>query len=468
MNESRPYQKSPFRPMLVILALIVVIPLLLCGGLLTWFFGRQSAAAKDLARRVDELREQNRPVDDPSLEAFHRSLTSDENSRHWRETTEKLLSEQFINDSAQVPQLDQALPVPLPGSPWEEEEAALALLERWESLRQSIHQLAAMERDDDRPPVRRPIVFEGIGTLLTDTQELRTMARLIELEYGIALRRGNADQSLACIQAIGGLQRSLSGEPILISQLVGASLQRTANRMLQQALQLDLLSEPQLVEVRDTIPSFQHIHSLHQLAIDGDVAMILPAFTNPKKTEELLVLEGEQSLADVIHKLRSRDGLFYLDEIEKIKAFPNENVRSFYLAADQWKQELETRLADASTAEKAELKLSFMLLPTYAAASEAMAGCAEQNNLARLAISVRLFKYRLNRWPQSQRELNEIGVDPESLLTIDDKPFGYRIEPEGVVVWGVNRRTENTIPDQPPEISDAEDPDAAWVWRLPN
>ncbi len=468
MNESRPNQVSPYRPMMTVLALVVVVPLLLCGGLLTWFFGRYSVAAKELAIRTEELKRSGVPVDDVTLETFHHSITSDEFTEQWVAAAKQVVSEDFVQQSSQMPYFAEVNPVPPTGDLWPEQEDVTAFLGRWESLLKTIHEIAEAELDPQRLPVRRPITFDGIATLLPDTQEARSFARLVALEHDVALRQRDGDRAFACIQAAQGLRRSFDGEPLLISQLVGVAIGTMTNEMLQRSIGQDILSEQQLIEIDANIPEFKKASELLRLGMTGEVATALPVFTDPTKASEVMEMESSSATARVLGKLRSIDGIFYLDEMKKIESFPSNDLQALRDAGQNWNADMKAAFGNASAAERADKMMTFLIMPAFGAAAVAFAREAEHNNLARLAIAVRLFRYRFDRWPQSLDELNQIKVDPESVKSAGDKSFGYRIEDDGVVLWGVDRREQGEIPDQPPVVESGDDPQAPWVWRIPN
>lgn len=467
MNESRPNGKSPYRPMVIMLVMLFVVPLILCGGLLTWFFGRQSAAANALAMRAEQYTAAGIPVDDAGMSKLHRSLTSDRHSDAWAAVGKELSSDAFGEECRNMPILGDGLGVPPAGDEWPDEERVQAFLTRWDSVLKTIRDLSLDELDSDEKPLRRKLEFDGIMTLLNETQEARQFARLLLLKHDVALRNRDGDTASEYIRAMQGLRRSFDGEPLLISQLVGIAIGTMSNDMLRRSLEADVLSEEQLKEISGKIARFDKTIDLHRVAAQGERASTLPIFTDPDRAKMMLEMEGgSANVADVLTKLRSRDGIFYLDEMDKIEHLPDDSMKSFLQAATKWEADLGVKAGNASTFEKMDHVLSYLTLPAYGAAVVAFVREAESNNLARQAIAVRLFQYRFGRWPETVDELEQVGMTPLDWETAGDVPFGWIADADGVVVWGVDRSTEDEIPAQPPTIESEDDRNAAWVWRI--
>ena len=144
------------------------------------------------------------------------------------------------------------------------------------------------------------------------------------------------------------------------------------------------------------------------------------------------------------------------------------SLQVFRKAGQDWDKETKQRVDGATAAEMTDKALTFGMLPAIGPAVDAFVREAENNNLARLAIAVRTFKYRFDRWPQDLVELDQLDFDRQTIETAGPESFGYQSETDGVVIWGIERRQQETIPDKPPLVDSEGDANARWVWRLPN
>lgn len=473
MNESRPNAKSPFRPILILVTLFLVVPLLTCGGILTWVFGRQSSAAKELMAQQEALRADGKPVDDESLTAFHDSLTSDRNTDSWFRLREQTTAQGYWDGTEKIPIVGaQGVPVPPPGEPWPDEQEVRAFLSKSGPLLEKIRSLSMDEMDPGTKPLRRPITYEGFLTLLPDAQESRSFARMLNLDFDVALRDGNADRAFESIRAMQGLRRSFDGEPLLVSQLVGIAIGSIGNNMIRRALEADLFSEDQLKTIFNEIEGFKKSAELFQLAMVGERAMALPMFSDPERAREMLEMEtgsGGGRMTEWMTKMRSKDGVAYLEEISKFEKFPTDSMKGFRKAGEAWDANLKNQAANASMFEKMDKAMTFISLPAIGVAARAFVREAESNNLTRLAIAARLYRYQFDRWPASLTELESVGISSLDMETSGANPFGF--QPGGddneIVLWGIDTSQGQDIPlNQPPQSESDDDVNAGWVYRV--
>ncbi len=465
MNESRPYQRSPFWALAIVLGLIVVVPLLLCGGVLTWFFGRYSAASKELTVRTESLRAEDVPVDYDSVADLHRRLTSDERTDRWVELTAVVEGRDFDVASVGLPHLGAGPEIPPPDQPWTDEQTVKDFLATHDELLKSIHELAEAELADGAKPIFRPIEMEGLGTLLPDTQATRALSRLMMLEWEVALRDNDSKRALECIRACQGLEASLLGEPMVVSQLVRFNVANRRNEMLRRSIEHDLLQPQQLRAIRRDIPSIDDELASFSLAVQGERGLSLPVFSDPAEAAALLEIEEAEN-SPLLGKLRSRDAIFYLDQIGAFEDAPTE-LAEFREHGQKWGENLSAKVDSSSAAEKTDYIVSYLLLPALQTVSAAYSNAIEIDNLARLAIDVRLYRVADGSLPQTMDELIKKGDGTAAYETAGDEPFGYLKEDSGVTVWGIERLNSDVIPETPPNVQGDEEANRRWVWRVP-
>ncbi len=466
-----PQERSPRRTFLIGACLLFGVPIVLCAGVMTWYFGRQSVAAGKVQQRIEDLSQRGEPVDDESMQLCYEVATSNKNTERWVALRE-LLETSLFNESARdmpfhgaVDEDNQEIIVPLPGEDWPNRKAVDDFLQTWQAELKTIHELAEAEYVNIGKPLRRPIEFRSVATLLPDTQHIRTMARLLQLEHAVATFDGDQQRAYECIRACRGLERSTYGEPLIISQLIGRAVAGLAGEMIQTSVQLDQLSDEQMDDVAENFPTFGKLYELYELSIRGERAMMLPLFSNPQQANDIMELDSISG-ANLLTKTRASDALYYLERIDSFLSLPNDDMQAFRNAAKRATDRLENDARNAGMLETMDRAMSYMLIPAVGFYTEAIVRQAEHDNLAKLAMAVRKFRHQFDRWPQSLNELSRIGVDA-SQLRAANWPFGYRVEPSGAaVLWGINPTTQLTLPSQPPETDGENERNAAWVWRL--
>lgn len=470
MNEAK--KKSRLRPLLMIACILFGVPLVMCAGVLTWYFGRQSVAAEKVDLWIEDLSQRGEPVDDESLQLSYQVTTSDRNTAEWvalrdifdtdlyREATFNLPFHGAYTDD------DQLIVVPPPGEPWPGRGLVDAFVKRWQAEIDKTRQLGEAEYVNTDKPLRRPIEFQSVATLLPDTQHVRTMARLMRLEHAIATYDGDQQRAYECIRACLGLERSTNAEPIIVSQLVGQAVARIAGQMMQLSVEHDQLTDEQMDQLADSMPTFAELCDHFKLAMRGERAMILPIFSDSGQAKEMLQLDSDAG-ANLLTKTRSTDALYYLELMDELLSLPSDDMQSFYDASKRVTDRLNNDARNAGMIQKMDKAMSFILFPAVDAFAGVMVRRTEHDNLAKLAMAVRKFHHKFDRWPKLLEGLSEVGVDAGKLLAMNE-PFRFRVEENGdAVVWGLDRSASSGgIPAEPPEVEHDESPNAPWVWRL--
>lgn len=455
--------------MIVVFALLGV-PLLLCAGVLTWYVGRQSIAADKLHARMEDLSQRGEPVDNVSLELTFQVATSDADTQQWVALRETLDTDEFRQTVFDLPfhgatdENNELIVVPRPGEPWPQRQETDDFLKLSGKHLDTIRSLGEAQFVNTGKPLRRPIEFRSVATLLPDTQFVRAMARLMQLEHAVAVYDGDNQRALECIRAVAGMERSIYGEPLMISQLIGQAIGFISGGMIQRSVEHGQLTNEQMDELADALPSFQQLCDLYEMGILGERAMLLPLFSNPREAEEMMELESAVG-ANLLTKTRPLDALYYLEAMDRLLELPRDDMLTFRRAADQVDDQFESDIRNSGVIQKFDRVMSYMLMPAVGSFAGVMVRRAEHNHLIKLAVAVRKFHRQFDRWPKTLDELNVMGVDPTQLQS-RDAPFGYQIEGDQAVIWGINRSAASMIPPQPPEVRDEDAPHAAWVWRL--
>ena len=329
--------KAAKRSCLILSILIfVVLPFsLIALGLLLWF-GRESSGRSQLKARIASLAKQGYPVDNASMESQYQDRADPTHTNAWLDVLSTITSPDFNASSKGVPYLGIDVEPPiLKTDHWEEEEVTLAFLEKWKSLHAEVLRLSV-----DAKPVRFPIVFKSFATLLPETQNVRQLARLLQLHGRVGLRARDSAKVRDAIDGLLGQSRVNADEPFLVSQLVSMAIDGIAIGLLKDAIQHDALSESDLLVLLPKVLASTTIGKEWQTAIAGERGTALLYFQDPKEAQLLEVRS---------FPARSRDGLFYIELTQEVAEIPTEDIVEF-----------KTKLADIESKLKAKAAESWL------------------------------------------------------------------------------------------------------------
>ena len=457
--------KRWWRVLWITISMLFVIPLLICGGVFTWFFGRQADAFGQREERMEDLQKHGEPIDNASLQKLHFAQTSEQNTETWVALRKTLGSPEFGESSRSVPVLGHAdLVVPTPGEAWEKRQDVDDFLAKWQAEIDRLTKISIAELRPDQKPVRRPIEFDSIATLLPDTQAIRQMGRLLKLRHAVAVFDQDSDVQMECLQAARGLERSTFGEPLIICQLLGMSAGQMTNDMIQLSVENDQLSDQQLSTVQQQLTDFATQRTQYSLAMRGERAAVLPVFLDPDRAEEAMELD-EPNAAILMTKVRSIDVLYFLDQMESYLNVSESDPKEFRDEAQAAMQKLKSDVASSNVITKLDRTFSYLLIPAVGSYAMAIARYEEHTRLTRLAIQLRLYERKHDAWPESLVALADQAEDSKEVKPLGRESFGYKIMPNGeAMVWGVEQSELNPILTDPPEL-DA-DVNPRWTWSL--
>lgn len=440
--------------------LLVVIGLLVIAG-------RERASKRMLNERLDKIVAEGLPVDDATMLNFTNSLTSTQDAKAWLAVLGELTSNEFTKSAQGVPIFSATaeIIVPAPEHAWAEEKVTREFLATWSELENEISRLSMRQLEPQAKSVRFLTEFNSLNTLLPQTQNMRSAARLLMLRGQVAIYDRNSAKSKQSIEALLGCSRTIAGEPILVSKLVHMAIDSLAMDVLRSALNHDVLSERDLIALLPRVLDGINISPQWKIAMQGERAMMLPVFKHPElatDSETIRWLPG-----------RSADTLHYLDFIEQVLAVPDGDFDQFRAGLSKVELELKSRL-DGTVLQKYDSVMTAMMAPAVASAGNAFISDAVQHRMAALCIGIRVYEKRNTRMPSSldeltSLELGELNLDANSLLPPGGLPFGYRIEDDQVLLWGFDLNHAATTPREPPSTAEGESSaelNKRWIWTL--
>ena len=440
------------------------LAVLLCGGPLTWWAARRSAASADVADRREEIRARGLPIDDASMEAFRVQTMGHEKSERWMNVLEEIQSQAFENSCRGVPVVgvteDDADYVY--GQPYPYDDQVRQFLDQWAELREEIHDIT-----EGTGPIWTEIQMDSFNTLLPYVQSSRSVARLLSLEFEDALRRDDRRQAFGSMMALLGVARALEREPLIISQLVVIAVHSMGLEQLKVAIEHDLFDDVQLKKILEQLRAFDDFGTRYRLAIVGERAMSQPVFDNLQRLGEDVGMPAGG------FNQRPIDALASLEIMEKAESITTDNLSDFFIQTAALDSDFNQQFQQAGWLRRLETIVTSLTVPALGAAGKAFVRSAMENRIAKIGIGLRLFEKRHDRWPASLDELSAADLDA-TLGPVDpagNLPFGYRVIDGKAQVWGFDPQSpSDSTPSEPidvDQLGEHEEHLEYWSWELP-
>ena len=266
-------------------ALIIVLCIVVVGTL--WFLGNSKVASRRRAIKAQGLPSTSAEINDYYAVPADRPNATAE----WVAVIQSVTGPQLNAKVADLPILGRGDEPPLPGMEWNQLEASRKFLATMSTELAAAHAAAATAGY-----VRFPIDFsKGFNTLLPDTQEVRTVARLFMLEAYVSAHDGDYDQAYKDVQGMLATAEALHFEPTLISQLVRLAIRAMAINTIEELVSTSDWSDAQLADLQTRLAEAD-VRAGIQRALIGERAMgvseISKLATAPfRSTNELKALD---------------------------------------------------------------------------------------------------------------------------------------------------------------------------------
>lgn len=250
-----------------ILAIVTLIALL-AGGTLWWM------SSRGVQHRLAAMRAQGLPTKASEINAFHvipAGVT---------DCTQAWIAVGMSAETAVNSEAARVLPIigkdcadceiPPPGEPWDKRDAVEKFLGDNAALIESIRQAAAIGGQ-----ARFPVDYSaGLMADLRDTQRMRGISRILQLDAEASAHRGDDQRALQDIHDQLTLSEALRGEPTIISQLVRQAIHGIAQSLIEK-LAPDLeWSNAELRGLQNRLSAMTFEHGI-QRALAGETAFIL-------------------------------------------------------------------------------------------------------------------------------------------------------------------------------------------------
>ena len=395
-----------------------MLGLIFCVGSSTTWWIIRTTAARSLNEKLSSLAAKGLPIDDASTAMFHRELTSAEHLDEWLTVLNTLASKDFVSSCSSLPIVGSGeSSIPLPGEPWQEEAQAEQFMQQYSTVMKSL-----LELSQDNGPVRFPLEFNSVNTLLPNTQNMRAAARILQLESILAARVGDAEREFRAINGIIGCALANRGEPFFVSQLVSFAIHGIAIRDIQSAAESNRLTAEQLAKLRARLSPFSDIRSPFITSLKGELGTATTALRNPGMQEGLLDKPFASASKLIFHSgLGDRTARKHAERLEAALEIQTEDLQSFLADCENWVQQNDS----GSLVRRLEDSLGQYCSPGLSNFSTTLVRTKMSNDLAILAIATRQFEFANGHLPAGLLELESQGLDLTQFHCLDRNLPGY-------------------------------------------
>lgn len=414
----------------LVLAAIIVVAI---SAVTIW---RMSLESKNRAR-LKAISERGEPVDSVALNRSYADVTDTENAAFvWLDGAAEMTDDAERSDGW------KKFKIPSRGTNLTETQLqwARGIVQSNQTALKTFHKTATLTKS--RYPVD---LTPGFNALLPHLAKLKSIARLLQAEAAVAVADGDAQRAVDAVKAILAIGRSLSNEPLLISQLVSYATDATAFATLDYLIRRLALTDAQLAALAAAFSRSEDPHSL-SLALIGERAIFANTAKDPYAflataggpAPPSSVSQSAQELAFGVIRMTGffeRDFGFGVDALTTNIAFAKLPDPDRFASRTNWN-------AVEDRAKQGRYILSGLLLP---ALGKAVHRDTEDRAKARIAQTVlAIERYRLAHAGQLPDTLD--ALVPAYLPAIlsdpfDGKPLRFKRREAGYVVYCVGPDT---------------------------
>ncbi|MHC4110392.1 MAG: hypothetical protein ACYSUY_04910 [Planctomycetota bacterium] len=420
--------KKPRRKRKVLRTLLIVLVVIIAC-----FLAFRLILKSKLHARLDAIRADGYPATCVELDAWYTIPESAENaadtfidsfSRYdkWEEEEERKL----------LPMVGQAQ-LPLRMEPLTEETKTLIteyLADNQQAL-ELLHKGAGIEHS--RYPVD---LSKGFEALMPDLSNIRNGARLLKLEAILHAENGKPEKVVGSIKSTFGLARSLSTEPILVSQLVRVACQALAVSGIEHTVNRTEFTDEQLVDLGQTLVNAEDPSAMHR-AFVGERCAGLSIFKMPATQIPRVIDGGSSSLAVAAIALCKFSGLADMDASIYLDLM-NDYIKTFQLPTQQRQEAADAVDARFDKISKIHVLLHIMM-PALSRCTTIDIRAIAQLHTAQVGLAIQRYRLAAGKLPESLAELIPTYLDVVPNDPFDGKELRYKKLETGFVVYSIGK-----------------------------
>jgi hypothetical protein len=425
-NETAGEKAQGVKSLHILIALLVIIIAGFAVFRLVW-------KAK-LNARLEAIRAAGYPATCAELDAWYTIPESAENAADTFRDSFTHYNKWKEDDKRKLLPIVGESQLPLRTEPLTEETKALViqyLADNKQAL-ELLHKGAAIEHS------RYPIdLSKGFEAQMPALRFIRDGARLLELEAVVHAENDKPQSAARSITSTFGLARSLSKEPLLISQLVRIACQALAVSTLERTINRTEFTDEQLADLSQTIINAEDPCAMSR-AFVGERCAGLSIFKMPAaKIPSVLDMAGNSphplgAFAISLYRfagLADMDAVIYLDIM-------NDYIKALKLAPEQRRKAVEAAEARLEKISRIHVLLH-IIMPALSRCTTIDIRIAAQLRTAQTGLAVQRYRLAADKIPDTLAELVPAYLDAVPKDPFDGKDLRYKKLETGFVVYSI-------------------------------
>jgi hypothetical protein len=420
-SAQKPRKKRKALQILIILLVIII------GGFAVFRLVLKSK----LYARLDAIRAAGYPATCAELDAWYKIPESAENA-----------AEVFIDSFShynkwEEDQKRKLLPIvgaaelPLRTEPLTEETKALItqyLADNRQAL-ELLHKGAAIEHS------RYPIdLSKGFETLMPDLSNIREGARMLKLDAILYAENDKPESAVRSITSTFGLARSLSKDPILVSQLVRIACEGLALSALEHCINRTGFTDKQLVDLSQTLVNAEDPCAMSR-AFAGERCAGVSILKEPSPQILQLVNGGSSRLGVVAIALYKFAGLADMDAIVYLDIM-NDYMKAIQLPPQQRREAVEAVDSTFDKTSRIHILLHIMM-PALSRVTTISVRIIAHLRTARAGLAIERYRLASGELPDTLEELVPTYLEAVPKDPFDGKDLRYKKLETGFVVYSI-------------------------------
>jgi hypothetical protein len=350
----------------------------------------------------------------------------------------------------------------VPGGDWPEEPLVASFLKEMEPVLQSIEKASVHPT-----PVRFPMMFDGVGTLLEHLQESRNVMRLLSLDFDFALYHQDTKRALRDLDLMLATIKAFDSRETLVSELINIALRGIRTGAIQRSLTNSIWTDDELVTLRKSMEFPEPLGQRWKDVMAGERAVGLSAIESFRSNPNEDLGSGP---AVQLFPLTPMGETIFLDYYERAINLPSSDMKTWQDSAARVEQ-----LIYKERSSSAGVWLG-LLLPAVQAAVSAEIRTEVDRRWTQTAIVLRQYKSQKGEWPSRLRDLESLGLGLDDYSTVNGEVFGYEIVGKTAYLWTADPAKwhvkQNISPTRPSKedfsesVQDVDDHLAGYVLEL--
>ena len=409
--------------------LLLLLPLLIFLAVAVYWSMQEWNAANANRNQFKQWAAAGIPYDDATLQRSYNDRTHPEGTSDWLKVSQLSTWGREVEFYRKLPYLGHeatALPKLVSSDDpidWPDEPLVADYLEEMEPV------IDLIERASSYPtPVRFPIEFEGLSTLLPHVEEARNIQRLLMLDCYYACFNQDNVRAMRDLSLMQATANAYDGRETVVSELVNIALRRIWMKEIRRTLTDSQWSAAELESLRDSLAFKEEISARWHDFMQCERAFGLSsANMSPEKLAQLTrqegilperrlkIFTGPSEVKTLIEVYQRIDDLIVGSDVN--------NWRKRVTAYEYW---VQTEPSNS---------LAGILAPAVGTVLEAEIRIEEVRRWTLTAVALRQFKQRNEQWPKKLLELESVGLNYEDYSDLEKTVFGYEIDGDRVFLW---------------------------------